>query len=308
MLQDTLYQQRPSRQDTFARDVQAMIDLVRSRPDQRAADYPGIVDLQELAGLAATQANTRLWEDAAGKVIGFAIVDPQYNSITFEISSMVHRAALGAEMLAWGAAQLGQQDATVIRTNCRDDNPERIALLQQQGFVTEAGSVLHFQRLLTEPLPSPHLPDGFVVRPVAGEQEVAQLVELQRAAFGTQNMTVAYRLAMMRVPEYDSSLDLIVIAPHGQWAAFCMGNISQQENQPRSQMIGWLDPIGTRPVFRRQGLARALLLTNLQHFQARGLVLAGTTTSSENLAMRRTAESVGFRVTATTSWYQKRLR
>lgn len=304
MLQDTLYQQRPSRQETFARDVQAMIALVRSRPDQRVADYPGIVDLQELAGLATTQTNTRLWEDAAGKVVGFAIVDPQYNSIAFEMSSTVNRTALGAEMLAWGAAQLGQQEASVIRTNCRDDHTERITLLTQQGFVAEAGSVLHFERPLQEAVPSPLLPAGFVIRSLAGEQEVEQLVELHRAAFGTENMTVAYRLAMMRVLEYEPTLDLVIVAPDGQWVAFCLGYIDRQEEQA----TGWLDPIGTRPAFRRQGLARALLLTNLQHFRVRGLLVAGTTTSGENVAMQRTAEAVGFRVTATTSWYQKKLR
>ncbi len=43
-------------------DLQTMIDLlVAVRPPSRVAEYPGIVDVQELLGLPNVQANTRLW-------------------------------------------------------------------------------------------------------------------------------------------------------------------------------------------------------------------------------------------------------
>jgi predicted N-acetyltransferase YhbS len=116
---------------------------------------------------------------------------------------------------------------------------------------------------LDEPIPAPQLPDGFTIRHVAGEHEVEQLVELHRAAFGTENMTTTYRLAMMRVPEYDRTLDLLAVAPDGKLAAFCVGYVSEAENRLSEQKLGWLDPVGTRPEFQRQGLARSLLLTGL---------------------------------------------
>jgi ribosomal protein S18 acetylase RimI-like enzyme len=151
------------------------------------------------------------------------------------------------------------------------------------------------------------LPAGFTIRHVAGEHEVENLVELHRAAFGTENMTVAYRLAMMRVPDYDPSLDLIAVAPDGRMASFCVGTIPAQENALNGHKDGWLDPIGTRPEFQRRGLARALLLTGLNLLNQRGMETATTNTWEENLAMRRTAESAGFSVVAKTIWLAKQL-
>lgn len=116
----------------------------------------------------------------------------------------------------------------------------------------------------------------------------------------TENMTAAYRLAMMRVPDYDPMLDLIVVAPDGQWVAFCLAWFSQADNQHASQPIGWLDPIGTRPDFQHRGLAKALLLTGLALLKERGMTLASTNAASNNVAMQRAAASVGFRVKAQT--------
>jgi ribosomal protein S18 acetylase RimI-like enzyme len=151
------------------------------------------------------------------------------------------------------------------------------------------------------------LPAGFTIRHVSGEHEVENLVELHRAAFGTENMTVAYRLAMMCVPDYDRSLDLIAVAPDGRLAAFCVGVIPAEENALTGHKDGWLDPIGTRPEFQRRGLAHALLLTGLHLLKQRGMENAATNTWEENLAMRRTAESAGFSVAAKTIWFSKQL-
>ncbi len=307
MLKDRLYRQRPSRDQTFQQDVQAMLTLLQARTNERAFDYPGIIDLQELMGMAETRIYTRLWDDEAGRLVGFAMVEPAYSALTFAIDEQADQTQIGAEMIAWGEQELQHAGRAIIRTNCRAENLARIARLTQQGFVVEPGGNLHLQRSLTEAIPTPSLPAGFTIRPLAGEQEVEQLVELHRAAFGTENMTVAYRLAMMRVPDYDPTLDLIAIAPDGQWVAFCLASISQADNRQAQQPTGWLDPVGTRPAFQRRGLAKALMLTGLALLKERGMQLAGTNAASNNVAMQRTAESVGFRVKGQTNWYQKRI-
>jgi len=148
---------------------------------------------------------------------------------------------------------------------------------------------------------------GFVIRPIAGEHEVEKLVALHRAAFGTENMTVAYRLAMMRVLEYESSLDLVAVAADGELAAFCMAYIPTAENLLSGRKDGWLDPIGTRHTFQRRGLAKALMLTALHRLKQRGMENALTNCGEENLAMRRAAESVGFSIASKTIWFAKQI-
>jgi ribosomal protein S18 acetylase RimI-like enzyme len=194
-----------------------------------------------------------------------------------------------------------------LRTPCRDDNQERIALLTHHGFVPEPIGTLHLQRSLALPIPAPQLPSGFSVRHVSGEAEVEDLVELHRAAFGTENMTVAYRLAMMRVPDYDPSLNLLAVAPDGRLASFCVGTIPAQENALSGDKEGWLDPVGTRPEFQRRGLARALMLIGLRLLKERGMEKAATNTWEGNVAMRRTAESAGFSIASKTIWFVKQI-
>lgn len=284
-----------------------MVALLQARTDEHATDYPGIIDLQELMGMAETRGYIRLWENEAGRLAGFAIVEPAYCSLTFALEQQAEQAQIGTEMIAWGEQELQRAGCSVIRTTCRAESQARLRLLTEHGFTVEPRSNLHLQRSLASAIPTPLLPTGFTIRHVAGEQEVEQIVELHRAAFGTENMTVAYRLAMMRVPDYDPTLDLIAVAPDGQWVAFCLASISQAENHHTPEPTGWLDPIGTRPAFQHRGLAKALLLTGLALLKARGMKFASTNAATDNAAMRHTAESVGFQVSAATNWYRKEL-
>ncbi|MBV7339182.1 GNAT family N-acetyltransferase [Chloroflexi bacterium TSY] len=282
-----------------------MIDVIKTRPQERKQDFPDMIDLHELMGEAEIKSNTRLWEDENGKVLGFALVDPKYSRLNFEISPHPQSDELADEMIAWAAIQLQKAGCHSISTGCRSDNSERIAIVQRNGFMRKPGETIHLERSLATPIPTPQLPQGFTIRSVRGEEEVEQIVELHRAAFGTDNMTVEQRLSMMRVPDYERALDLLAVAPDGTLASFCVGGISHEDNARTGQNEGWLDPVGTHPKFRRRGLASALMLEGLTLLKERGVEVATTNTWGENNAMKRTAESVGFSVASTTSWYTK---
>jgi RNA polymerase sigma factor (sigma-70 family) len=307
MLRDTLYSQRPSRNASFQRDIQTMIELVKARTPQRVDDYPSVIDLREISGVTETANNTRLWESRDGELLAFAIVNPRYSKVDIELKVPLAYEEIMAEIVDWATTRMREAGLKTLRTSCRNDNKQRIALLTEHGFVPEPAGTLHLQRSLLLPIPEPQLPFGFSVRPVAGEEEVEKLVKLHRAAFGTENMTVDYRLAMMRVPDYDRSLDLVALTADGELAAFCVGTIPAQENALTGHKNGWLDPIGTHPQFQRRGLARALLLTGLHLLKQRGMENAMTNTWEENWAMRRSTESVGFSVAAKTIWFVKHL-
>jgi len=299
-----------SRTYSGSADLQLMIDLlVAIRPAERIADYPGIVDLRELLALSSVQANTRLWFGAEGQVIGFAFVD-HYHNLRFEFDRQAAHPDIEAEIVEWGMARLqraGQANGEplMLDASCLADDAERIALLKRHGFVEQTVRSLHMARSLAQPIPAPQLPAGFHIRHAAGEQEATALVALHRAAFGTVTMTVEERLAMMRAPEYEAELDLLAVAPDGRLAAYCMCLISQEENARTGRNEGYTDPVATHPDFQRRGVAKALLLTGLQQLKQRGIATAVLGTSSENAAMLRTAQAVGFCVQATTLWFSK---
>lgn len=299
-----------SRPYSGAKDLQSMIDLlVAVRPADRITDFPSVVDLREALALTNVQDNTRLWFDANDQIVGFAFVDP-YNNLRFEFDQQAAHPDIESEIVTWGVecirrAMQESGEFLTLDASCRDDDTERIALVEQHGFVIQEMRSLHMVRSLNEPIPTPQVPVGFRIRHVTGEQEVKALVALHRAAFGTENMTVEERLAMMRVPEYDSELDLLVIAPDGRFAAYCTCSISREENERTGRNEGYTDPVATHPDFQRRGLARALLLTGFHKLEQRGIDTAVLGTSSENVAMQRTAKAVGFRVQSTKLWFAK---
>lgn len=299
-----------SRSYSDATDLTAMLDLlVAVRSAEHVSDYPGVVDLREMLSLTPVQDNTRLWFDAGDHLIGFAFVDP-YHNLRFEFDHSAANLALEQAIVAWGETCLRHtlqtsNESWQLDASCRADNAERIALLERHGFVRQELSSLQFIRPLDEPIPPLNLPPGFTLRCAAGEHEAEALVALHRAAFGTDHMTIAERQAMMRVPEYDAELDLLVVGPDGRLAAYCFCSISQEENERTGRNEGYTDPIATHPDYQRRGLAKALLLTGLHKLKQRGIAAAALGTSSKNKAMQNLAQAVGFRVRSTTLWFSK---
>ncbi|MBI5563992.1 MAG: GNAT family N-acetyltransferase [Chloroflexi bacterium] len=289
-------------------DLQAMIDLLyAARPVNRLNDYPGEIDLREMLATERQQKHTRLWLTLDGSLDAFALVDA-YNNLWFEMAATDEPQA--AQIIQWGVddlcASVPEADATLtLDTNCSDANPERLALLKQHGFVEQPLRTLHMTRLLSEPIPEPELPIGFTVRPIAGEGEAERVTALHQAAFGTDTLTLEDRLAIMRTPDYDPTLDLIVIAPAGELAGYCTCQINAGENARTGQQNGDTDPVAVHPAYQGRGLARALLLSGCHLLKQRGMDMAELGTSSENVAMQRAAEAAGFRVQSSKVWFAR---
>ena len=287
-----------------------MIALVAMRPPERIADYPFIVDLQEVCSTSLGQATIRLWEDGGGELMGFTLLEGSY--FTFEISPHAAFEILAGEMIAWAVEKLASTGKSPdfpveLETACLEENTQRCTVLERLGFVVQPVRTLHFRRSLKGPIRTPNLPDGFLIRPTAGEEEAEAWVALHRAAHGTENMTVDFRLAMMRTPEYDPTLDLVAVSPEGRLAAYVVCHFSPQENYLRKQRIGYTDPVATHPDFQRKGVARALLLAGFGRLMERGMDFVEVSTWGENIGMIKTAESVGFRRYSTTIFFNRPL-
>ncbi|MGE5377554.1 MAG: GNAT family N-acetyltransferase [Bacteroidota bacterium] len=282
-------------------DFQIIVDLsARVRPLEHRNDYPLKVDIEEALASAVVRANTRLWfED--GHPIGWAFVD-KFNNLVWELDPRYTDQA-GSEMVAWGEACIRKRypgrHTRSMDANCREDNAERISFLEMHGFTRLNDTTVRMARPLSDPIPEPELPQGFIIRPIAGKSEAEAVAAMHRAAFGTGYMTTENRLIVMGTSEYDPSLDLVAVAPDGRIAANCICSANHREN------IGFTDPVSTHPQFQRMGLSRALLLTGLKLLKERGMAVAYLGTSGNNLAMQKTAESVAFRIEYTTIWFSK---
>lgn len=291
-------------------DLKHIVDLLETiRTSDLLANPQSIIEMHELLNLNKVQDNTRLWFDSNGQIVGFALVD-HYNNLRFNIDRQGQYPDIESEIVAWGVkcirhAMQHDGEPLTLDASCSEDDIKRISLLIEQGFVVQEVQTLRFVRKLANPIPEARLPPGFWIRNVAGEGEVEKLVELHRSAFGTKYMTVEERLAMMRMPEYDADLDLLVISPKGRFAAYCICSISREENERTGRNEGYAEPIATHPEFQRRGLAKALLLKGFHKLALRGIDRAVLSTNINNAAMLRTAKAVGFRKDSTTIWFSK---
>lgn len=306
-------------QDAFWKDLEGARQLLA---ELRMRNGAVTVDFEEAMQLEEVQSTLRIWRAEDGSPAAFVYVDA-YANFCFEVAdpawlhggpiSGLHGGPISgelpqreAEMVGWAIDCIRQRGESALDACCGMDEGSawRHAFLLRHGFVPQAMRSLHYARPLMLPLADCPLPEGFVLRPVQGEAEVEALVELHRAAFGTDHMTVEERLAIMRAPGYLPRLDLLIVAPNGQRCAFCICGWDVE------QQVAYTDPIGVHPDFQGRSLGRVILTAALRLLMAEAdparkpeLMTVEVGTSSENLAMQRLAEAVGFRKVSETAWF-----
>jgi ribosomal protein S18 acetylase RimI-like enzyme len=113
-------------------------------------------------------------------------------------------------------------------------------------------------------------------------------------------MTAEYRFAMMNSPQYIPEMDLVAVTSNDELAAFCVCSFDDSDKS-----IGYTDPIGIHPAYRRIGLGKALISAGLIALKKAGASTARLGTSSENIAMQKLASKLGFICIAEKLWFSK---
>jgi ribosomal protein S18 acetylase RimI-like enzyme len=263
-----------------------------------------LVDFEENMQLESVRSTVRIWRQSQ-EIIAFAYID-DYNNLWFEaMPDFPFLDHLEAQIINWGATCMKARNtvtgqADTLDYSCSADDLHRIQLLQSHGFILEAVRSLKYSCSLNQPVRQYPLPHGFTIRPVKGEEEIDKLVALHRAAFGTDQITVEYRLAMMSVPQYLPKADLVAEDAFGELAAFCVCGFEDIETG-----IGYTDPIGVHPDHQRKGIGTAIVSTGMRKLGELGATRVELGTSNENIAMQRLAEKLSFRLTAEKLWFSK---
>lgn len=241
---------------------------------------------------------TRLWEDADGELIAWAILQfPAWHCLDYVIRPDARTTELESAVLRWACARLeaeaaDREGSLPFFVSARDDDGVRVAVIEQAGFVRENWGYVHLVRDLDQPIAEPDPPAGFVVRPLAGEREVEAYVAAHRAAFDTLNMSADWRRATLHDPRYVPDLDLVAIAPDGMLVGFCVCWITPSID---GRIVAQVEPLGVLPAFQRTGLGRSLLLEGLRRARAHGANRMDVNAESNNAASRGAYQAVGFR-------------
>lgn len=239
----------------------------------------------------------RLWH-VDGKLVGYAILgdDPAFD---YQILPKYEWIGIEAEALSWAEARLAQlrhQDAKRwggrLVSGSRQDNPGRIAFLEQNGFhYCGEFPEVNLLRSLAEPIPDTAIPAGFVVREVT-DAETPQQAATTRAVWlpwSVGDISAENFGYFMKMPGYQRELNIVAVAPDGTHAAYVNGWIDPVNR------IGDLGPVGAVPEYRRQGLTRAVLLECLRRMKKAGMDRVCISTGITNTPARNLYESIGFK-------------
>jgi ribosomal protein S18 acetylase RimI-like enzyme len=295
---------------TEATDRRQMVELAH----RFASDHLHVIDLPyRFSSWAFDEPqNSRLWLDDAGHVLAWAVMQTPFWTIDYACHP--HNAReLHPEILSWAAQRARQIKDTPFGhpmwfVNVFDTQTERVRDLEEAGFACQANvgadswSKVFMRCSTLADIETPPLPDGFTLRPLAGQTELAAYVELHRAAFGSNNMTPAWRARTLQQPEYVADLDLVALDPAGRLAAFC---ICWLRREAGSAVCGQIEPMGVREDARKLGLGRSLLSEGLRRLYQLGAQQAYVETDSYRNAAFHLYESVGFRVAQQVLVYRK---
>lgn len=234
------------------------------------------------------EASIRLWETEDRSVVAAAHFEDMGRDAFFQVHPAYRH--LEPAMLDWAEANLSvptEDDQRKITTSVFEFDTERQALLTQRGYTkTDWWGVKRWCPLIG-PLPPISLPEGFTVRALRLDDDLADRTAVSSRAFGSPLKPVSVYQHLQTAPGYRLDNDFVVVAPDGKIVSF-----ATVWWDPLNR-IGVFEPVGTDPAYQRRGLGKAVMLAGLHRLYALGATVAWVGTGSETAA-NGLYESVGF--------------
>jgi len=251
--------------------------------------------------------NAHLWFDVDGSLLGWVVLQTPF--CTIDITCRPDAVpVLYREILAWADVRARR----IVNTPAGHpswfvmafaDRTEILYELETSGFACQADvgedswSKVLMRRQGKLPVKDYRIPPEFTVRSLAGEAEVEACVELHRAVFESKNMTVEWRRRTLQHPDYHRDLDVIVAAPEGRLAAFCLGWLYGSRGQ--------IEPLGCHTDYRRFALGRIALAEVLRRLQSAGADEIYVETDEHRNTAVKLYEHMGFEVIRNILVYRK---
>jgi ribosomal protein S18 acetylase RimI-like enzyme len=212
-------------------------------------------------------------------------------------------AALERDLIRWGVSQVEHRFAAhddglprVVRTFAEATEQARIERFQDEGFEIVRYFV-DMLRSLDGPPQEASLPDGVEVLPW-DDRWIEPVHAAHCAAFadhwGSLPPTPDGWRHRFDSPTFRSDLSHVA-AVDGEAVAYVLNSVYPEDFEHRGRREGWIDTLGTRPEWRKRGLATALITASFRSFAAAGLDHAaiGVDAASQTGAFHL-YESLGF--------------
>ncbi len=161
---------------------------------------------------------------------------------------------------------INKKPSDVLDAIMLDVDSEAQSIFARRGFdvVADKPYFAHMWRPLVDLPEVGVLPRGWRARAMRGLEDVDARVAVHRAAWHPSGMTVTRYKTLMSDAAYRPEFDWVIEAPDGSFAASALLWADSAHG------TSLLEPVGTDPQYRRQGLSRAVCLAALHAFRAAG--------------------------------------
>ncbi len=164
-------------------------------------------------------------------------------------------------------------------------------LLKRRGYLKEKFAEYQRRCCLDKPIPDFPPPEGYTIRSLGDLDEHPQRSWVSWKAFHPNEPDEAYQgwdwyRNVQRAQLYSRDLDLVAIAPDGEFAAFCT---LWFDDVTRTAAF---EPVGTHPAHQRKGLGKAIMVEGLRRVRDLGATLC--TVGSYSVPAGNLYSAVGF--------------
>jgi ribosomal protein S18 acetylase RimI-like enzyme len=218
--------------------------------------------------------NIGVWEDS-GRIVGvvhhesilgeaFFEIHPRYTHLKPEM--LEH-----AEKYLYGKTPNGQR---YVKAFINGFDGEFEALVKSRGYeIFQDLSRPMSQLKITHPFrPIISLPDGFLLKSLAEDNDLAKLDRVIYRGFnhGDEPTAIDYagRKKMQSAPHFRKDLNIIVVAPDGNYVAYA-GTWFDTKNK-----FAYIEPVCTDTDYRRRGFGKAAILEGVRRCGELGATVA----------------------------------
>lgn len=236
-----------------------------------------------------------IWEDDDGAIAGWTLLDPRGAGFDPQLAPAMRTRAprLEREINVWSEDTLltlmrsRHSEAKAIETDAFEADKVRTTTLEKLGWVAQEIEITMLSRRSLAEFEAPELPAGYKIRTVRGIEEAGPVSELHAAGFGSSWTPELYR-RVMESPGYQPDRELLVEAPDGSLAAFC---VTWPDELNRT---GLFEPVAVHPHHRRRHLGSALLRAGMAAMAGWGMEWAEVMYETENPGSGRLYRGEGF--------------
>jgi len=219
--------------------------------------------------------STGIWENQAGEIVGVVNIEHAHSQHSgWGEAFFQHHPdydALLPDMLEYAERHLRNEERNLVYIPIYDYDHALIAEVQAQRYTkNEQYIIWDMVYTVDSEIPKPGLPDGYALHSMI---DPGSDLDRRRKAFGVAfnhpepkdwPSRLSYE-SLQQAPNYRADLDIYVIAPNEEYAAFCIAWWDDVNK------IASLEPVGTTPEYRRKGLARAAVIEAIRRVASLGV-------------------------------------